>query len=123
MRSERARFAAGEAVRVRAADPRHHTRVPRYVRGHAGRVVDVTGRWPLADDMALRREEPRVEAVYTVAFAARDLWGEGEHDVLLDLWESYLEPGPEQEQEQDRGPDQGTRQGPYGSGAQEEDGG
>lgn len=90
--SERARFAVGETVRVRAVDPWHHTRAPRYVRGHAGRVVDVAGRWPLADDVAVRRAEPRVEAVYTVAFAGRELWGEGEHEVMLDLWESYLRP-------------------------------
>jgi hypothetical protein len=99
--SERARFAAGEAVRARSVDPWHHTRVPRYVRGHTGRVVDVAGKWPLADDMALRSAQPRVEAVYTVAFAARELWGEGEHDVMLDLWESYLEPCGAESREED----------------------
>lgn len=35
--------------------------------------------------------EPRVEPVYTVAFAAGDLWGEGGHEVTVDLWESYIE--------------------------------
>ena len=98
--SERARFAPGETVRARGVDPSHHTRVPRSVRGHAGRIVDVTGTWPLADDMAVRSARPRVEPVYTVVFAARDLWGEGEHDVLLELWESYLETcgdGPREE--------------------------
>jgi len=32
-----------------------------------------------------------VEPVYTVRFAAADLWGEGTHAVTVDLWESYLE--------------------------------
>jgi hypothetical protein len=99
--SERARFVPGETVRARTVDPRHHTRVPRYVRGHAGRIVDVAGTWPLADDMAVRSARPRVEPVYTVAFAARDLWGEGEHDVLLELWESYLEPYGAEAREED----------------------
>jgi nitrile hydratase len=87
-----ARFAPGDRVLTRAADPDRHTRLPRYARGRTGRIVAVTGSWPLADDMALRRAEPRVEPVYTVAFAARDLWGEGDHEVTLDLWQSYLQP-------------------------------
>lgn len=84
-------FAAGQRVRVRAVDPAGHTRVPRYVRGHVGRVVEAQGNWPLADDRAVGAAEPSVETVYTVAFAARDLWGAGTHEVTVDLWESYIE--------------------------------
>lgn len=87
-----ARFAPGDRVRTRAVDPDRHTRLPAYARGRTGRVLAVTGSWPLADDVAQRRAEPRVEPVYTVAFAAGDLWGEGTHEVTLDLWQSYLEP-------------------------------
>ncbi|MGH3368589.1 MAG: SH3-like domain-containing protein [Nocardioidaceae bacterium] len=85
-------FAPGDKVRTRAVDPDGHTRLPQYARGRIGRVVAVTGSWPLADDVAGHRPAPRVEPVYTVAFAARDLWGEGTHEVTLDLWQSYLEP-------------------------------
>lgn len=85
------RFAAGDAVRVRSIDPDHHTRMPRYVRGQPGVVVEPQGEWPLADDGAQGIPQPRVEQVYTVRFAARDLWGGGEHWVTVDLWESYLE--------------------------------
>ncbi|MGI5468216.1 SH3-like domain-containing protein [Streptomyces sp. CA-132043] len=86
-------FAAGQRVRVRAVDPDGHTRAPRYVRGHTGRVVEAQGRWPLADERAAGLAEPRVETVYTVAFPARELWGTGTdaHEVTVDLWESYLE--------------------------------
>jgi nitrile hydratase len=87
----RARFAPGDQVRARSTDPEHHTRVPRYVRGHQGVVVEPQGAWPLADDGARGLSEPRVEQVYTVRFAARDLWGAGGHWVTVDLWESYLE--------------------------------
>lgn len=89
-----ARFAPGDLVRTAAADPAGHTRLPRYARGHTGRVVEAGGSWPLADDLAERSGEPRVEQVYTVAFAARDLWGEqagAGDEVTVDLWESYLE--------------------------------
>jgi nitrile hydratase len=81
----------GMRVRVRAGDPDHHTRVPRYVRGHTGEVVAVLGRWPLPDDSARGIAPPRVEACYAVRFAAADLWGTGDHTVTVDLWESYLD--------------------------------
>ncbi|MEW2353309.1 SH3-like domain-containing protein [Spirillospora sp. NPDC029432] len=90
--SENAAYAVGDQVRVRAVDPPHHTRAPRYVRGHRGEVVLAHGAWPLPDDRARGIDPPRRETVYAVRFAARDLWGEGAHTVAVDLWESYLEP-------------------------------
>jgi hypothetical protein len=81
----------GTRVRARLGDPDHHTRVPRYVRGHTGVIVEDTGQWPLPDDVARRIDPPRVETVYAVRFPAADLWGSGDHSVILDLWESYLE--------------------------------
>jgi nitrile hydratase subunit beta len=86
------RFAVGDRVRTRSVDPAHHTRLPRYARGHVGEVVEVQGTWPLADDRAQGLPDPRVEPVYTVRFPAADLWGPpGEHWVQVELWESYLE--------------------------------
>jgi nitrile hydratase subunit beta len=84
-------YAAGVTVRVRAADPEHHTRVPRYVRGHTGEVVAALGRWPLPDDSARGLAAPRIETCYAVRFSAADLWGSGDHTVTVDLWESYLD--------------------------------
>lgn len=91
------RFAPGDRVRTRTLDPGHHTRLPRYARGQVGEVVEPQGTWPLADERARGFAEPTVETVYTVRFVARDLWGEGTHTVTVDLWESYLEPAPEEE--------------------------
>lgn len=86
------RFAVGDRVRARAVDPPHHTRVPRYARGQVGEVTEVQGIWPLADERAQGVAAARVEPVYTVRFAARDLWGTpGGHWVQVELWESYLE--------------------------------
>ena len=84
-------YPAGARVRARAGDPDHHTRIPRYVRGHTGEVVAVLGRWPLPDDRARNIMPPRVEPCYAVRFSAEDLWGSGDHTVTVDLWESYLE--------------------------------
>lgn len=86
------RSAVGDRVRTRPADPDHHTRLPRYARGQVGEVVEVQGRWPLADDRARGVAEPRVEPVYTVRFPAAALFGPpAAHWVQVELWESYLE--------------------------------
>jgi nitrile hydratase len=89
--SEAPRFAPGDRVRTSTVDPDHHTRLPRYARGHVGEVVRDLGAWPLADEGAQGVPDAREEPVYTVRFAARDLWGGGDHWVTVDLWQSYLE--------------------------------
>jgi nitrile hydratase subunit beta len=83
------RFAAGDRVRARAADPDGHTRLPRYARGHIGEVVEVRATWQLPDEAV--RGVFRAEPVYVVRFAAAELWGSGSHSVIIDMWESYLE--------------------------------
>lgn len=84
-----ARFAAGDAVRVRRMRPAGHTRCPRYVRGVVGTVERLQCADRLPDDGA----HP-VEPVYAVRFASADLFGPGDEPpfaVIMDLWESYLE--------------------------------
>ena len=88
------RFPPGSRVRARTADPGHHTRLPRYLRGQTGEVVAVAAPEPLPDDVARGRPEPRVERVYAVRFRGADLWGSGSHTVTADLWECYLEEAP-----------------------------
>ena len=84
------RFSPGDRVRTTRADPPHHSRVPRYARGAVGTVVELQGLHPLAD---LRAQglpaEP--EPVYTVRFTAGELFGQGDHSVTVDVWESRLE--------------------------------
>lgn len=84
-------FKPGTRVRVRLSDPDQHTRLPRYVHGRVGEVVETEGTHRLPDDSARCFPTPRVETVYAVRFLARDLWGSGDHTVMLDLWDAYLE--------------------------------
>jgi nitrile hydratase len=84
-----ARFAPGARVRARSADRDGHTRLPRYVRGHIGEVLEVRATWALPDEAV--RGFSRREPVYAVRFGAAELWGSGSHSVILDMWESYLE--------------------------------
>jgi nitrile hydratase beta subunit len=86
-------FAEGDAVRARDLNPHGHTRLPRYVRGRRGVIVALHGAHVFPDSQAHGQgEDPR--PLYTVRFAARELWGEAAHprdSVCLDLWEPYLE--------------------------------
>jgi nitrile hydratase subunit beta len=82
-------FGVGDLVRAERADPPHHTRLPRYARGAVGTVVALLGEFPLPDRRA-RQLPAEPEPVYSVAFAARDLFGDGDHTVTVDLWHSYL---------------------------------
>jgi hypothetical protein len=83
------RFRPGDLVRTRAVDPDGHSRLPRYVRGAVGVVVEPAGHHPLADDRA-RGRDPEPQAVHHVRFAAADLFGSGDHTVTVELWEDYL---------------------------------
>jgi nitrile hydratase len=80
-------------VRARNLNPTGHTRLPRYVRGHAGVVTRRHGAHVFPDANAHGGGE-QPQPLYQVRFAAADLWGEaGQNSVVhLDLWESYLEP-------------------------------
>ncbi len=87
-------FAPGDRIRTRVADPPGHTRLPRYARGARGEIVGTAGHHPLADDRARGWEGPP-QAVYQVRFPAAQLFGAGDHRVVVELWESYLERDPD----------------------------
>ncbi len=90
------RFRPGEDVRARNLHPPGHTRLPRYARGKTGVVTRDNGVYALQDtDEAGHALDRPPQHVYTVRFAARDLWGErasARDTVYVDLWEDHLEP-------------------------------
>jgi len=90
-------FSPGDRVWAARADPPYHTRLPRYARGAMGTVVERQGCYPLPDRRA-RQFPAEPEPVYTVRFAAAELFGEGDHTVTIDLWQSYLRPAGQAEQ-------------------------
>jgi nitrile hydratase beta subunit len=88
------RFGRGDRVRVKRMHPAGHTRCPRYARGAAGVIEGVRGADRLPD-RAVYGGNVTPEPVYSVAFRSQELWGPSEDTpwtVLLDLWDSYLEP-------------------------------
>ncbi len=87
-------FVTGQRVRARNINPIGHTRLPRYARGKEGTVDRDHGVFIFPDTNAhFLGEKP--QHVYSVRFAARELWGEQaspKDSVYIDMWDDYLEP-------------------------------
>ena len=88
-----ARFSAGQRIRAKNINPVGHTRLPRYVRGKNGTIERDADVEDLPDAIAANLGK-KAQHIYTVRFAARELWGEeanARDSVYLDLWEGYLD--------------------------------
>jgi len=89
-----ARFQVGQRVRGRNINPVTHTRLPRYARGKIGTVERDHGVFLFADSNAhFQGEKP--QHLYSVRFAARELWGEQaapRDAIYVNLWDDHLEP-------------------------------
>ena len=89
-----ARFQVGQRVRGRNINPTTHTRLPRYARGKLGTVERDHGVFLFADSNAhFQGEKP--QHLYSVRFAARELWGEqasARDSIYVNLWDDHLEP-------------------------------
>ena len=86
-------FTPGDKVRAKNINPATHTRLPRYVRGHAGIVERINGCHVFPDTAAHGKGE-NPQWLYTVVFASRDLWGDDADPTLkvsIEAFEPYLE--------------------------------
>lgn len=86
-------FRVGQRVRAKNIHPLGHTRLPRYARGKIGMVTRDHGIFVFPDTNAeFKGEKP--QHLYTVRFAARELWGDQakpKDTVMIDMWDDYLE--------------------------------
>ncbi|MCO4055548.1 MAG: nitrile hydratase subunit beta [Bosea sp.] len=88
------RFRPGDRVRTIVINPAGHTRLPRYARGKVGVIELLHGAHVFPDSNAHGMGE-QPDWLYTVAFAASELWGRDADPasvVSIDAWEGYLEP-------------------------------
>jgi nitrile hydratase subunit beta len=88
------RFHVGQLVRARNIHPIAHTRLPRYARGKLGKIDKDHGVFVFPDTNAHSLGE-NPQHVYSVRFAASELWGEqaaSRDAVYIDMWDAYLEP-------------------------------
>ena len=92
-------FAIGERVRAHSYPSIGHTRLPAYVRGAYGTIVEQHSSWVLPDAAAHGAE--RAEHLYSVRFDAASLFGDDVAEencaVFIDLFESYLHTSPGRE--------------------------
>ncbi|QOT78717.1 nitrile hydratase subunit beta [Cupriavidus basilensis] len=88
-----ARFQVGDRVRTRQMHPAGHTRLPRYCRGRQGEIAALHGAHVFPDASAAGAGD-QPQWLYTVRFAATELWGPDTTaaSVCVDCWESYLDP-------------------------------
>jgi nitrile hydratase len=93
--TQTARFALGQAVRLRPDAAPHHTRLPGYARGKRGIVEALHGEHVFPDTHSQGHGEQPCW-LYTVVFDERELWGDTAPrqglSVSIDAWEPYLEP-------------------------------
>jgi len=85
-------FAVGQRVRARNLSQPGPTRLPGYVRGHAG-VIDLIQPAAVLPDTNAHFQGENPQYVYSVQFASRELWGPDAEPfaVTVELFESYLE--------------------------------
>ncbi|MGB7287253.1 MAG: nitrile hydratase subunit beta [Salaquimonas sp.] len=86
------RFAIGDEVQTINQQPSGHTRLPRYARGKAGKIIHINGAHVFPDSNA-KGEGENPQWLYTVEFLASELFGAGSHLVTVDCWEPYLSNG------------------------------
>jgi nitrile hydratase subunit beta len=87
------RFAPGDRVRTRNDHPLHHTRLPRYARGKVGTIQIDHGIFFTPDTVAHDLGE-KPQPLYSVSFAARELWGPdapAADTMRVDIWDEFLE--------------------------------
>lgn len=90
-----ARIGIGERVRVRAAFPPGHVRAPFFIRGQAGRVIAIAGRFANPEELAYGRSGQPALPLYRIQFAQSDLWpdydGPAHDSLIVDVYENWLE--------------------------------
>lgn len=89
-----ARFQEGQQVRARNINPVTHTRMPRYARTKVGTIARDHGVFVFSDTSVYSLGE-KPQHLYSVRFAARELWGEQaapQDAVYLDMFDDYLDP-------------------------------
>ena len=88
-----AKFQVGDLVKAKVIHPKTYTRLPRYVRGKVGEIVKDYGVYVFPDTMGQRLSE-KPQHVYSVRFAAQELWGmeaSPKDSLYIDLFDDHLE--------------------------------
>lgn len=88
-----ARFQVGDRVRAKVMHPQTYTRLPRYVRGKVGTIAKDYGVYVFPDTVG-QRLDTKPQHVYSVRFAAKNLWGAdapANDSLFIDLFDDHLD--------------------------------
>lgn len=88
-----ATFKVGDRVRAKVIHPQTYTRLPRYVRGKIGTITKDYGVYVFPDTVG-QRLDLKPQHVYSVRFAAQELWGvdaPANDALFIDLFDDHLE--------------------------------
>lgn len=92
----RSRFRVGDRVRVLHLGKTGHVRIPFYVRGKLGEVVQYCGRYLNPEDLAVGRTDRPTIDLYRVKFAQRDLWPAdsmpAQDSLVIEIYGHWLAP-------------------------------
>lgn len=90
------RFSPGDWVKVLHLRKTGHVRIPFYVRGKRGEVVNYCGSYLNPEDLAVGNTSGPAIDLYRVKISQRDLWPDDavpEQDVLvIEIYDHWLSP-------------------------------
>lgn len=92
------RFAPGDRVTVRKADPPGHLRTPFYARGASGVIERLCGAFANPEELAFNRPGLPAQPLYRVRFRQADLWdgysGPTQDTIEIEIYQHWLEAAP-----------------------------
>lgn len=92
----KARFNAGDKVRIRVDYPAGHFRTPGYIQGKTGTVAGVHGAFRNPESLANGGDGLPKQYLYLVRFDQAHIWenynASPQDKLLIDIYEHWLEP-------------------------------
>ena len=93
------RYAVGQSIRVLDLGKLGHVRIPAYVRGRTGTVVQVCGLFLNPEDLAIGNAGGPVVTCYRVEFRQTDLWADYPDDpddtLVTEVYEHWMKAATE----------------------------
>ncbi len=89
------RYEVGDKVRIRVAFPPGHVRTPHYIRGRAGVIESIAGKFADPEELAYGRNGLPKKTLYRVRFSQAELWqdyqGPAGDTTVVDVFEHWLQ--------------------------------
>lgn len=88
------RFSLGNEVEVLSLEKTGHVRIPFYIRGQTGKIVQYCGRYLNPEDLAVGKTSGPGIDLYRVEFDQQDLWDAPQHPpqdrLIIEIYDHWL---------------------------------